>query len=621
MSSSPVLCQQSQNKIRSDFLRMKSEHNIQQPEPKLSEVLSSLHLSKKGVENKDPGEAGRRPFLQPGGSRLPVLAKSLKLQAPPVFKESHSKWEEKPLAGKTKKKACTRPVPFNFSQRRTTRRGTENSEPLTAPQSRTQGNQPEQSSFKTPSKHQDLVKNSGKSLGKTVVNAAHISRQPGPKLKTLAHLKNPTSGKMANQNVSITSDQAHLHPDVSLDVPKTSAAHQTVSLTTQASCSNPLNEKSENCQPDHAVLLNIRRNECVGRATQPVVTPKHSKQYNYLPQRVSVKKTQQKEGTFAGPVRSVTFSPDAAALWSILQNEGVKDAMSRSSVCPPGRGTSIYTAQRVPVKKSCPDSTNSTKAAASKEAAKTKWTPQRVRSTKHQPMSAMKWYPSPCGTVGHASYKRNIHPCQEEVVQKLFDDPEDDRITASTDNNPSAKSEHISAPSSSNKPSREEKAETGRRNGDNDEEDVEKMKTFLHAPPRESVIFFSTGKKLIRGPRFENQEASARPDQVLSGQKKFTTAQSDVSEPTHQKDSVVQRLRSDFVPQKPCSLNPAVAMLRKRFPPLEELRIDEEVATYTSVSVPGASEFVRPRCGNPLASVLHFEESMRFVPIDSQHQG
>lgn len=95
-----------------------------------------------------------------------------------------------------------------------------------------------------------------------------------------------------------------------------------------------------------------------------------------------------------------------------------------------------------------------------------------------------------------------------------------------------------------NKPPREEKAETGRRNGDNDEEDVEKMKTFLHAPPRESVIFFSTGKKLIRGPRFENQEASARPDQVLSGQKKFTTAQSDVSEPTHQKDSVVQRLRS-----------------------------------------------------------------------------
>lgn len=78
--------------------RMKSEHNIQQPEPKLSEVMSSLHLSKKGAENKDPIEAGRKPPLQPGGSRLPVLAKSLKLQVPPVFKESHSKWEEKLLA-------------------------------------------------------------------------------------------------------------------------------------------------------------------------------------------------------------------------------------------------------------------------------------------------------------------------------------------------------------------------------------------------------------------------------------------------------------------------------------------------------------------------------------------
>lgn len=54
-----------------------------------------------------------------------------------------------------------------------------------------------------------------------------------------------------------------------------------------------------------------------------------------------------------------------------------------------------------------------------------------------------------------------------------------------------------------------------------------------------------------------------------------------------------------------------MAMLRKRFPPLEELRMDEEVATYTSVSVPAASGFIppRPRCGNPLASILHFEES------------
>lgn len=47
-------------------------------------------------------------------------------------------------------------------------------------------------------------------------------------------------------------------------------------------------------------------------------------------------------------------------------------------------------------------------------------------------------------------------------------------------------------------------------------------------------------------------------------------------------------------------------MLRKRLPPFEELRLDEEVATYTV-----STRFLppRPRCGNPLAAMLHFEES------------
>lgn len=77
--------------------RMKNEHNMKQVEPKLSKVMSSLHLSNKDGENKDPAESSRKPPLQPGGSRLPVLAKSCKLQTPSEFKQSHYKWEEKPL--------------------------------------------------------------------------------------------------------------------------------------------------------------------------------------------------------------------------------------------------------------------------------------------------------------------------------------------------------------------------------------------------------------------------------------------------------------------------------------------------------------------------------------------
>lgn len=58
-------------------------------------------------------------------------------------------------------------------------------------------------------------------------------------------------------------------------------------------------------------------------------------------------------------------------------------------------------------------------------------------------------------------------------------------------------------------------------------------------------------------------------------------------------------------------------MLRKRFPPLEELRLDEEVATYTSTSVGAPPGFapLRPSCGNPLASILHFEESTVSVAL------
>lgn len=74
---------------------------------------------------------------------------------------------------------------------------------------------------------------------------------------------------------------------------------------------------------------------------------------------------------------------------------------------------------------------------------------------------------------------------------------------------------------------------------------------------------------------------------------------------------------TDLIVQKTCALSPAVAILRKRLPPLEELRMDEEVATYTSVSAPALPGFLppRPRCGNPLASILHFEESSVSTPL------
>lgn len=172
---------------------------------------------------------------------------------------------------------------------------------------------------------------------------------------------------------------------------------------------------------------------------------------------------------------------------------------------------------------------------------------------------------------------------------------------------------------------------------------------FPQTPHRESVIFFSTGKKLLRAQCFELQEDSAceeeeededegEEDQLLSVQDKLLPAREKApcaSEPTCRiTPSALQTGRATastgllvllchsitrasvsttgLGAQKTCAVSSAVAMLRKRFPPLEELRLDEEVATYTFAPVQPVAGFapVRPRCGNPLASVLHFEESI-----------
>ncbi|XP_044068282.1 uncharacterized protein LOC122883538 isoform X2 [Siniperca chuatsi] len=666
MDSSPVLRQQSQNKIRSDFLRMKNEHNKIPARAKPSKLLSAPHLSDRDIENQDPGnsEMGRKAPVRPGVSRLPVLAKSLRLQTPSDFSQSHCTWEEKPLAGKAKKKKpCTRPIPFNLSQPKSSRIATENQQPITVSQSRTGTHavQPINNVCNARLKTQninakplknpallnsdvDSTKGTGKSNGKATKNTSQLSGQSGPSniFKTSATLSNPLSSIPYNamhQNSAASSAQPALSAEACLDnmnllslkdPTKTSHASQNIQLTTQGNFSKSSTDKGESFQPDHAALLSILRNEGVSATGLGSATPQ-SKPYKYLPQRVSVMKSRQKAGPTTGSVKSMQFSPDHAALQSILQNEGVKvgglvGATPQNSVCPSGRGTSIFTAQRVPVRKNHAEAAGGpvavlSSAVAIKETPLKKWTPQRVHGTRHQPMSAMKWHlptqQSPyAGTPGLQSCKTNLQPHQEEVVQRLFDDQEDEQITNVSDSNPETQAEQLPVQATTDKSHCEEKVETSRANGDEDEEQEQMTvggQPFFQAPQRESVIFFSTGKKLFRAPRFEKPESSAHHKQHGPVHEEMSS----VSQPTCWINPSVQSLYRDLIVQKTCTLSPAVAMLRKCLPSLEELRMDEEVATYTSVSAPAAPGFLplRPRCGNPLASILHLEESSRFVPI------
>ncbi|XP_035014882.2 uncharacterized protein LOC118110862 isoform X2 [Hippoglossus stenolepis] len=655
MDSSAVLRQQTQKKIHSDFLRMKNEHNKILADQKPSKPVSAPHLSKQDNENKDPGssDTGRKAAVRPAVSRLPVLAKSLHLPTPVDFTQSHRRWEEKPLAGKAKKKKpCTRPVPFNLTQPKSSA-NSKNQQPK--PQPGAHAVQPAnnvgnarlrtQNIISKPTKHPAVsnshVDSTHKSHGKATEKISHLSGQSEPPstFKTSATLSNPLSAFHNNalhQNGAASSAQPAVSAETCLenmnrlslkDPTKLSDADQNTQLTTQVKSST-----GENFQPDHAAFLSILRNEGVSTAALGSATPQ-SKQYKYMPQRVSILKSRQKAAATTGLERLVQFSPDTAALQSILQNVGVNagglgGGTPRKSACPPGRGTSIYPAQRVQIRTNLTEATGGP-VAALKETPLKKWTPQRVRDSRQKPMSAMKWHLSTqqspyANTPGLRSCKTNLQPHQEEIVQRLFDDQEE----LNTDED--LETQALPVQALSTKPHCEEKGESSRTNTSEDEEDEDEeeqrvagVQLFLQEPQRQSVIFFSTGKTLLRAPRFEKQDSSSDQDQhvpVSSDQRNVLPLHeetSSVSEPTCRINTSVKSLHRDLITQKSRGLSPAVALLRKRLPPLEELRMDEEVATYTSVSVSTAPGFVppRPRCGNPLASILHFEESSRFVPI------
>ncbi|XP_072304682.1 uncharacterized protein [Eucyclogobius newberryi] len=225
-------------------------------------------------------------------------------------------------------------------------------------------------------------------------------------------------------------------------------------------------------------------------------------------------------------------------------------------------------------------------------------------------MSAMKWHTSslqsPYATPsGLRDYKAKLCTKQEEVVQKLF---VDDELTTDEVSIPPTE-----LPQDQTAYKKEMQNSVGNvEKGDGMMKEDEPVGPFLQVPERESVIFFSAGKTLFRDPRFKNPERTEHKEHS-----------SEESLPKLQQSCQIraavqsQTVTTDLLTQKTGAINPAVAMLRKRLPPLEELRLDEEVATYTSVPVPTVSGFhtPRPRCGNPLATLLHFEESSRFVPI------
>ncbi|XP_073795176.1 uncharacterized protein troap isoform X4 [Danio rerio] len=591
MSSSNPL--RAQNRSQQDQTGMLKSQDLR--------TKPSASSTKRGSENLDPSasaEAGKVVSKLKGVSRLPVLAKSLQ----PALSElsqnpNHNKWEQRPLAGKAqKKKTCTKPVPFNLSQSRTRiQKSTDVSQgkPPLMPSAR----------LTTAEKLRDLNAGSSQNLSSAVHNV--FSREGLSAVGAqcmMPRLSTCPSGPGASNNL----------PQRVLK-----KTHHGVDATA---------DKAGLFSPDPSALRSILQSDGTRLAEHTGATPRVSTCPTgrgtsiYSAQRVPVKKPQTEvSAAVKAPAGSaVSFSPDPAALRSILLNEGVRAGgatPSRVSVCPTGRGTSIYSAQRVPVKKNKQE-VMVTAAVSSQCANRTpvmKWTPQRVTNTKPQSMrklcttqkmSSLRDSP---GFLGSHDPSPGTLMCQEgeKVVQRLFEEQEqmdDDQ----TDQNGIASQQLLNSHQSV------EAKSTVTENSDSNlhhtkNEGKKTAQPFIQAAHRGSVIVFSSSQRLVSEHSQDRLKTLAANLQLCEDRPtSHNAAQSNGSQINPSVDMTKQSQ------SKAITKSSAVSALRRRQTPLEEMFLDEECATYTSrlLSCP-----LQPRSGNPVASTLLFQDSTCFLPI------
>ncbi|XP_059396426.1 uncharacterized protein LOC132129029 [Carassius carassius] len=278
----------------------------------------------------------------------------------------------------------------------------------------------------------------------------------------------------------------------------------------------------------------------------------------YSAQRVPVRKLQTDDSPAVKvPAGSgVSFSPDPVALRSILLNEGVRagGATPRVSTCPTRRGTSIYSAQRVPVKKNKPEVVvAATSSGSANRTPVMKWTPQRIANPKPQSVTEVQ-----------STIKENLNSnhCHTKNEGKKTAQP------------------------------------------------------FIQAAHRGSVIVFSSSQRLGKDWSQDTLKTHGTGDplQLFEGQLTSHNAlplQSDQSNGSQINPSLDLPKQSQS--KAPTVMqSTAVSALRRRHTPLEEMFLDEECATYTSrlLSCP-----LQPRYGNPVAATLLFQDSKCFLPI------
>ncbi|KAI4900779.1 hypothetical protein NFI96_017575 [Prochilodus magdalenae] len=713
---------------------------------KMSEQLRAkphtAQLFKRGSENQDPNEAAKS---SKGGnklktvSRLPVLAKSMQPVLTDISQSpGHKRWEERPLLGKAqKRKTCTKPVPFSLSQPRTRGQPAEavsekerSGMPLTRPSrqtpSKTLATSQHGTKTRTPAQRSAVafspdpsalrsillnegVKGNGpvgatsQASGRgTSIYSLIVSERlsvyllGSPKLKLLQHRPDlqvwsaipfspdPSAlrsillnegikaagpvGATPRMSTCPTARGTSIYSAQRVPVKKP----QTEAATAVPGCTGGTVPFS----PDPSALRSILLNEGIKAAGPVGATPRMSTCPTargtsiYSAQRVPVKKPPTEAATAVPGCTgsTVPFSPDLSALRSILLNEGIKAAgpvgATPRSTCPTGRGTSIYSvsliedlAQRVPLKKvraegavteaaradffsicvtySCqPDSQHEVDTTTSSLQPVTISAPAgfvvrvEMECYKRKLICAPKTplfnaSPGICKSPAHSTASSTQQ--EEDVVQRLFqEEPEQEENEQMEEGGDEATGPSLEHHQTVEAHLKHEESTITKHCHSEKENDIPAAQPFIQAPHRQSVIVLSSGQRLFSLGSTQ-VDAQAPVPQIPEQLKSCTTStevQSTVPAPSAQCSGSRSALNPDskhITPSALCKtkasgLSSAVCALRRRLPPLEELFLDEECATYTSCQ---QSWPAQPRCINPVASTLLFQDSTCFVPIGS----
>uniref|UniRef100_A0A4W4F1U4 Uncharacterized protein n=1 Tax=Electrophorus electricus TaxID=8005 RepID=A0A4W4F1U4_ELEEL len=579
-----------QNNKNTEFTGiLKNQELNKVPESSRSKACTAPS-SNGGSENRDPKETSNRTKggnKSRGVSRLPVLAKSMQTLSTDICQSpSHRRWEGRPLRGKSqKRRTCSKPILFSLSKawncNQMSTEGVSVKVSKTPPAAA--------ASLETPKHHQHNA--AMKTLPFSLEHHTIAPSKPNKAVPETWLGDDPSSDEMASS----------IQRDLSAQLARITLAHSELAPGYSVGISGV--EDKADCQ--------AKTKSCIQTPLSANCTRKTGGWGFQLQCGLNISQCKFFETVELSVLGAVLSSPDPSH--NFLPSEGVGislGATPRVSVFPTGRGTSVYSAQRVPIKKA---QTETTTTLPGRDAISFSPDPGALRSILLNegikvggPVGATPQETTRPSARGASIYSvRQLVGCSHSDFHPVsFGDICCKWLALSNGVCTRLREYQLNAFGFS-------QIEPGLRRGNGmdaglgcseKESEHRAGQPFIQAAHRQSVIVFSSGRKpLVPGLRDAVDRAAAPPTRQHAGQKEPSAAQTSGSQSAPNSDANKQMITSL-----------AVCALRRRLPPLEELFLDEECATYMSDQ---QSWPTRPRCTNPVASTLLFHDSMCFVPI------